>query len=51
MYQTFFKVIVVSVDILESRIVDERHFKDYTSATAYVEAMKSQEYVAVLVKF
>ena len=35
----FFKVIVLSVGIFESVIIDERHFADRTSAKAWVQTL------------
>lgn len=50
MMKRFYKVIVISVEALESRIIDERHFPDYYKALSYSEAMKEQNYVAVMVQ-
>lgn len=35
----FYKVIVISVGFCESEIVNERHFADRTSASAYAETL------------
>ena len=35
----FYKVIVISVGLCESEIVNERHFADRTSAAAYAETL------------
>lgn len=34
-YVPFFKVIVVAIDIFESNIIDERHFKSRSEADAF----------------
>ncbi len=46
----FYKVIALAVDMLESRIIDERHFPDYVRASAYASAMVAQNYAAVIVQ-
>lgn len=33
---TFYKVIVLHVDLLETVIIDERHFSDRDAADAYI---------------
>ena len=35
----FYKVIVISVGLCESEIINERHFADYTSAATYAETL------------
>lgn len=35
----FYKVIVISVGLYESDIVNERHFADHDSAVAYTETL------------
>ena len=35
----FYKVIVISVGLYESDIVNERHFADRTSASAYAQSL------------
>jgi len=50
MFEKFYKVIVVSVDLFESRIIDEKHFPDHRKASAYATAMTQQDYIAVLVQ-
>lgn len=35
----FYKIIVISVGLCESEIVNERHFADRTSAAAYAETL------------
>ena len=39
---TFYKVIVLSVGLYESEIMNERHFADYVSAAAYKAAVLSE---------
>ena len=50
MFKEFYKVIIVAVDLFESHIIDERHFSDRVAASQYADAMKHQDYVAVLVQ-
>lgn len=45
----FFKVVVLSVGIFETVIVDERHFSDHDSANAYVQTL-TKGLVGVLVE-
>lgn len=37
--KTFYKVIVISVGLYESKIVNERHFADRSSAVAYAQSL------------
>lgn len=39
-YVPFFKVIVISVDIFESSIIDERHFSSRTEAESFANKYK-----------
>ncbi|MBD5132433.1 MAG: hypothetical protein HDT28_07610 [Clostridiales bacterium] len=39
-YVPFFKVIVIGIDILESTIIDERHFKSRSEAEAFAHKYK-----------
>ena len=50
MFKEFYKVIVVAVDLFESRIIDERHFADRVAASKYSDVMTQQNYVTVLVQ-
>lgn len=47
---TFYKVIVLSVGLCESEIMNERHFADYVSAAAYKAAVTKDGLVAVIVE-
>lgn len=47
---TFYKVIVLSVGLYESEIMNERHFADYVSAAAYKAAVTKNGLVAVIVE-
>lgn len=40
MMTRFYKVLVISIDVFASKIIDERHFPDYIHATSYADAMK-----------
>lgn len=46
---TFYKVIVISVGLCESEIVNERHFADPDSATAYKASLPAG-LIAVIVE-
>lgn len=46
---TFYKVIVLSIDVFESQIVDERHFGDATAANTFAASL-SGNHVGVVVK-
>lgn len=37
--KTFYKVIVISVGLYESEIINERHFADRASAAAYTQSL------------
>ena len=50
MMTRFYKVLVISIDVFASKIIDERHFPDYIHATSYADAMKKQCYAAVIVQ-
>lgn len=47
--KTFYKVIVISVGLYESEIVNERHFADRSSAAAYAQSLPAG-LVSVLVE-
>lgn len=47
-YVTFYKVIVIKVDVFESSIVDERHFTNSNEAHTYANAMSEAGYLPVL---
>ena len=47
---TFYKVIVLSVGLCESEIINERHFVDYVSAAAYKAAVTKDGFLAVIVE-
>lgn len=48
MYNTFYKVIVVKIDIFESMIIDERHFDTKMDADGYSDKMKEVGYVTIV---
>jgi hypothetical protein len=50
MMTRFYKVLVISVDVFASKIIDERHFPDYMHAASYADAMTEQSYAAVIVQ-
>lgn len=37
--KTFYKVIVISVGLYESEIINERHFADRSNAAAYAQSL------------
>ena len=45
----FYKVVVLSVGLIETMIVDERHFSDRDSASAYVQTL-SKGLIGVMVE-
>lgn len=47
-YVPFFKVVVLKLDVFESSIVDERHFKTNAEAHLYADTMREAGYVAVI---
>lgn len=48
LYEPFFKVIVLKIDIFESCIIDERHFSTSSEAHTYSTAMTDAGYVAIV---
>ncbi len=48
--KTFYKVIVLNIDIFETTIADERHFPDLQSAEAFAESQRIDGYVCVVVQ-
>lgn len=47
-YVPFYKVIVLKIELFESFIIDEKHFKNSMAADAYSEAMNKAGYVTVV---
>lgn len=47
-YITFYKVVVLKLDVFESSIVDERHFNSSTEASIYANTMREAGYVSVI---
>lgn len=47
-YVPFFKVVVLKIDVFESSIIDERHFKTDTEAHIYSATMHEAGYVTVI---
>ena len=47
-YVPFFKVVVLKLDVFESSIVDERHFKTNTEAHLYADTMREAGYVTII---
>ena len=48
--KTFYKVIVLAVDILETTIADERHFETLEGARAFADDRKNQGFTCVVVQ-
>lgn len=48
MYEPFYKVVVLKLDIFESSIIDERHFRTSSEARAYSTAMIDAGYTAII---
>ena len=47
-YVPFYKVVVVKIDVFESSIVDERHFRTNAEAHAYADTMSEAGYITVI---
>ena len=47
-YVSFYTVVVLKIDVLESVIVDERHFGNAPEALVYADTMKEAGYVPVI---
>lgn len=47
-YTSFFKVVVVKIDVLESLIIDERHFSSDTEAQKFARSMNEAGYATIL---
>ena len=47
-YVPFFKVVVLKLDVFESSIVDERHFKTNAEAHLYADTMKEAGSVTII---
>jgi hypothetical protein len=45
----FFKVVVIKIDVFESVIVDERHFRTKEEARIYADTMQDAGYIVVIV--
>ena len=48
-YMSFYKVIVLKIDLFESSIIDERHFSNNNSAIAYSKNMINAGYTTMIV--
>lgn len=46
----FFKVIVLSVDVFSSTVIDEKHFNNETDATTFQNSLKDSGYISVIVE-
>ena len=46
----FYKVIVISIDIFESNIIDERHFSNRPDAELFAEQSRHDNNIAVIVQ-
>lgn len=47
-YVPFFKVVVVKIDVFESTIVDEKHFRTKAEAHTYSDTMQEAGYVTII---
>lgn len=47
---TFYKVIVISVGLYESEIIDEKHFSDLSRAKACKQESVDQGFIAIIVE-
>lgn len=48
MYEPFFKVIVLRIDVFESTIIDERHFATNDEAYSYSCSMSEAGYYTIV---
>ena len=46
---TFYKVLVIKVDVFESTIIDERHFNTKAAAQAFIKACNNNNCIAVII--
>lgn len=46
----FYKVLVISIDLFESKIVDEKHFPSSDLAQAFISSLDNTKYVTVMVE-
>lgn len=47
-YVSFYKVVIMKLDVFESSIIDERHFKTKADAYTYADTMRENGYVTVI---
>lgn len=47
-YVPFYKVVVLKIDVFESSIVDEKHFRTKAEAHAYADTMSEAGYITVI---
>lgn len=47
-YVPFYTVVVLKIDVLESIIIDERHFDNAPEALVYADIMKEAGYIPVV---
>lgn len=47
-YVPFYKVVVVKIDVFESTIIDERHFRTSIEANTFADTMKEAGYVTII---
>lgn len=47
-YVPFYKVVVLKIDVFESSIVDEKHFRTNAEAHAYADTMSEAGYVTII---
>lgn len=46
----FYKVLVLSIDIFESSIVNEKHFKTYSEASEFCSSLKDSGLTTMIVE-
>ena len=46
---TFYKVLVIKVDVFESVLTDERHFNTKAAAQAFAKACNNNNCIAVII--
>lgn len=45
---SFYKVVVLKIDVFESSIVDEKHFRTKADAYTYADTMSEADYITVI---
>lgn len=46
----FYTVLVIAIDMFQSKIIDERHFSSKEMASCFMSTLNDSEYVTVMVE-